>query len=54
MAVAIVDGREEDLLVSSPGRYNLSPRGIREGLELNKIKFSDLASWGHFGRRKEF
>lgn len=54
MAVAVIDGKEEDLQVSCPGRYDLSPRGIRETLGLNKFKFSDLASWGHFGRREEF
>jgi len=54
MAIVIVDGKDEDLLVSCLGRYDLSPRGIRETLGLNKLKFLDLASWGHFGMREEF
>lgn len=45
MAVAEVDGRE--VLISG---YDLSPRGIRESLELNKVVWSETSSWGHFGR----
>jgi len=54
MAVASIDGKEEKLLTNYSGRYDLSPRGIRKTLGLDKLKFSDLASWGHFGRREEF
>jgi S-adenosylmethionine synthetase len=44
MAVAIVDGIEEPI-----EGYDLSPRGIREYLKLDKVKYADTASWGHFG-----
>ena len=54
IAVASIDGKEEKLLTNYSGRYDLSPRGIRKTLGLDKLKFSDLASWGHFGRREEF
>ena len=53
MAAAVVvypgqqggDGREEKIT-----GYDLTPRGIREYLKLDKIKFADTSSWGHFGR----
>ena len=53
MAVAVVvypgqqggDGREEKIT-----GYDLTPRGIRESLKLDEVKFADTASWGHFGR----
>ena len=54
MAVAIVDGQEEDLFISCPGRYDLSPSGIKSALKFDHLKFSDLAIWGHFGRSPEF
>ena len=54
MATVIIDGKKNDLLVSHPSRYDLSPKGIRQTLDLGKIKFSDLAAWGHFGRREKF
>ena len=46
MAVAEVDGRE--VIISG---YDLSPRGIREILRLDKVIWSETSSWGHFGRR---
>lgn len=45
MAVAIVDGAEEEIT-----GYDLSPRGIREFLKLDQVKFADTCNWGHFGR----
>jgi len=54
MATVIIDGQAEDLLFSYSGRYDLSPRGIKQALGLEKLKFADLATWGHFGRREEF
>lgn len=45
MAVAIVDGKEEQIT-----NYNLTPKGIREYLKLDKVKFADTSTWGHFGR----
>jgi len=44
MAVVMVDGQEEKIT-----GYDLSPRGIREYLKLDKIKFAETSSWGHFG-----
>ena len=52
MALAIVDGKEEDIL--NDLSYDLSPRGIREYLKLEKVKFRDTALWGHFGRDFEW
>jgi S-adenosylmethionine synthetase len=49
MAVAVVDGKEENI-----SGYNLSPKGIREYLKLNKVKFADTSTWGHFGRGFEW
>jgi len=45
MAVAVVDGKEMEIT-----GYDLSPRGIYECLELDKVKFKELCKWGHFGR----
>jgi S-adenosylmethionine synthetase len=45
MKIAIIDGKETEI-----EDYDLSPKGIYEKLELNKIKFSETANWGHFGR----
>ena len=39
------DGREEKIT-----GYDLTPRGIRESLKLDKVKFAETSSWGHFGR----
>ncbi len=44
MAVAVVDGKE----IPIEG-YDLSPRGIREALSLDAVKYADTAKWGHFG-----
>ena len=33
--------------------FDLSPRGIREMLELNKPIYEKTASYGHFGRKPE-
>lgn len=49
MAVAVVDGIEEKI-----EGYDLSPRGIREFLKLDKVKFADTCLWGHFGRGFEW
>lgn len=46
MAVAVVDGKEEQIR-----GYDLSPKGIREYLKLDKAKYVDTSSWGHFGKR---
>lgn len=44
MAVALIDGQE----IKITG-YNLSPKGIYNLLQLDKIKFQKTAQWGHFG-----
>ena len=57
MAVAVIiypgqnggDGKEEKIT-----GYDLSPKGIREYLKLNKVKFADTSLWGHFGRKFEW
>lgn len=45
MAVAEINGVTEKI-----SGYDLSPRGIYEFLDLDKIKFAQTAAWGHFGR----
>jgi S-adenosylmethionine synthetase len=45
MAAASIDGKKERIT-----DYDLSPRGIYEFLQLDKVKFADTAVWGHFGR----
>jgi len=45
MAVAVVDGREEEIT-----GYDLTPKGIREYLKLKEVKFAETCTWGHFGR----
>jgi S-adenosylmethionine synthetase len=45
MAVAIVDGVPE--VVEG---YDLTPRGIRTFLELDRPVYGETAAWGHFGR----
>ncbi|MEN9920440.1 MAG: hypothetical protein RL538_333 [Candidatus Parcubacteria bacterium] len=45
MAIATVDGVPE--VVEG---YDLTPRGIRTFLELDKPIYGDTAAWGHFGR----
>ena len=49
MAVAVVDGVEEMIV-----GYDLSPHGIRAYLKLDKVKFANASSWGHFGRNFEW
>jgi S-adenosylmethionine synthetase len=49
MAVAVVDGKEEQI-----SGYDLSPKGIRKFLKLNKVKFADTCQWGHFGGNFEW
>ena len=49
MAVAIIDGREFEI-----EGYDLSPQGIYKHLELNKVKFIETCTWGHFGRGFEW
>ena len=49
MAVAIIDGREEPIT-----GYDLTPRGLREFLKLDKVKFKETCTWGHFGRLFEW
>ncbi|MCX6757763.1 MAG: methionine adenosyltransferase domain-containing protein [Candidatus Nomurabacteria bacterium] len=44
MAVSVIDGKEEDII-----DYDLTPKGIREFLKLDKVKYSDTCTWGHFG-----
>ena len=44
MAVAIIDGKEEQI-----SGYDLSPKGIREFLQLDKVSFAEISQWGHFG-----
>ena len=49
MAVAIVDGEEEEIT-----GYDLDPKGIREYLKLDQVKYADTCTWGHFGREFEW
>ena len=49
MAVAVVDGKEVEIL-----GYDLTPLGIRKFLNLDKVKFSETSSFGHFGRNFEW
>ena len=45
MAVAVVDGTETKIT-----GYDLSPRGIKEALGLDRVTYAETATWGHFGR----
>jgi S-adenosylmethionine synthetase len=45
MAVAVVDGKEAVIT-----GYDLTPRGIREALALDRVTYSETSTWGHFGR----
>lgn len=45
MAVAVIDGKETQI-----SNYDLSPAGICEHLKLDKVKYADTCTWGHFGR----
>ncbi len=47
MAIAICDGQEEKIDLK---KYDLTPRGIKKLLKLDKINFSKTSQWGHFGR----
>lgn len=49
MAVALIDGVENEIK-----GYDLSPRGIREYLKLENVKYADTCTWGHFGRGFEW
>ncbi len=44
MAVAVLDGAE----IKIEG-YDLSPKGIKDILNLDKVRFSETSQWGHFG-----
>ncbi|OHA46466.1 MAG: hypothetical protein A3A80_04255 [Candidatus Terrybacteria bacterium RIFCSPLOWO2_01_FULL_44_24] len=44
MAVVVVEGQEEAIV-----GYDLSPKGIREYLHLDKVSFATTSPWGHFG-----
>jgi len=44
MAVAIIDGVESEIT-----GYDLSPKGIREYLKLDEVKYKETCTWGHFG-----
>ena len=46
MAVAVIDGNEKEIT-----DYDLSPKGIREYLKLDTVKFANTCTWGHFGRK---
>ena len=45
MAIAILDGKEIKI-----ENYDLTPKGIKELLNLENVKFSETSKWGHFGR----
>ena len=45
MAIAVLDGKEEKII-----GYDLTPKGIKELLNLEKVKFAETSKWGHFGR----
>jgi len=46
MAVAVLDGKE----VAIDG-YDLTPKGIKNILNLENVKFAETAKWGHFGKK---
>jgi S-adenosylmethionine synthetase len=46
MAVAVLDGVENKI-----EGYDLTPKGIKELLKLDTIKFAETAKWGHFGNK---
>ena len=45
MAVAVVDAVEKKI-----EGYDLTPKGIRELLNLKNVNFAETSKWGHFGR----
>jgi S-adenosylmethionine synthetase len=44
MAMAEIDGKEEKIT-----GYDLTPKGIKEFLKLDEVKFAETCQWGHFG-----
>ena len=44
MAIAVIDGKEEKI-----EGYDLTPKGIKEFLKLDSVKFAETCQWGHFG-----
>jgi len=44
---------ENDLKEKIKDNFDLSPRGIREMLNLNKPIYEKTAAYGHFGREPE-
>ena len=46
MAEATFDGKKRIVLEG----YDLSPRGIRKALKLEKVEYKKTCTWGHFGR----
>ena len=44
MAVAVLDGKETKI-----EGYDLTPKGIKKLLNLENVKFTETAKWGHFG-----
>ncbi len=46
MAIAVLDGKETNI-----EGYDLTPKGIKEMLNLENVKFSETALWGHFGNK---
>lgn len=45
MAVAVIDGVEQEIT-----GYDLTPKGIRNHLQLDSVVYKDTCTWGHFGR----
>ncbi len=48
MAVAILDGVE--IKINTQTEYNLTPKGIKNFLDLENVNFAETSKWGHFGR----
>lgn len=44
MQLALIDGVEHRI-----EGYNLTPKGIREFLDLDNVVFAETSQWGHFG-----
>jgi S-adenosylmethionine synthetase len=42
---------EASVNLLTQANYDLTPKGIRSYLALDKVKYADTATWGHFGRR---
>lgn len=45
MAVAVIDGVEQEIT-----GYDLTPKGVRNHLQLDSVDYKDTCTWGHFGR----